>query len=354
MSPRLVVLALVAILVAVACAPAPAPAAPAPAPAAPAPVAAAACQPSTIRLAVPVTPPNVVHLPAFVAHDLGYFKAENLEVQFIRFEGGVGAMRSLAAGGADIAGTSSEPAITGISQGADVKIVYTYSPVLSVAFAVNTNTVKTLADLKGKKIGIQDPKGFADQLSRAVLAKAGIDAKDVQFVTTTTAGRLPQMIQGLTDTAVLHVDQVLAAQKTAPHIKILANMWEVLPDYQYAVWAMPNIYLKNYPNIAECIVRALVKGNRVMYDTRLRKQILEIAVKHTKGDPAVIEQAYDILLSGRAWPQNEGVPRKNIEGTVKILKDTGQLGKDVTFEDLVDLSIANRIVQQLGKKDFPY
>ncbi len=349
---RVVVLVLAAAFLATACA---APAAPAaPAPAAPAPVAAATCRQTSIRLAVPVTPPNVVHLPAFIAFDLGYFKAENLDVEFQRFEGGVGAMRSLAAGGADVAGTSSEPAIAGISQGADVRIVTTYSPVLSVAFAVNTNTVKTFGDLKGKKIGIQEPNGFADQLSRAVLKKAGIDPKEVQFVTTTTAGRVPQLIQGATDTAVLHVDQVLATAKTAPHVQILANMWEVLPEYQYAVWAMPNIYLKNYPNIAECIVRALVKGNRVMYEKNLRKQLLELAVKHTKGDPAVIEQAYDILYNAKAWPQNEGLPKTHIEGTIKSLKDTNQLAKDVKFEDLVDLSVVQRVVQQLGRKDFPY
>ncbi len=327
----------------------------APAPAAPSPAVAqrATCTPKNVTLAVPVTPPNVVHLPPFVAQGLGYFKDESLTVEFKRFEGGVGSLRSAAAGGVDFAGTSTEPVVQGIAQGAEVKVVYTYSPVLSVAFAVRDN-IKTLADLKGKKIGIQEAGGFADAMSRLVLGKAGIDPKDVQFVTTTTAGRVTQLIEGSVDTGVLHVDQVLTIQKRAPNIKILANMWDVAPDYQYAVYAVPVALMKSDPATVECLVRALMRANRAMYDDSLRAQVLDIAVKETKADRDVVEKAFDTLRAAKAWPQNEGVPQRNIEGTIKVLKESKQLTKDVTFQDIVDLSIAQKVVQQLGKKDFPY
>jgi ABC-type nitrate/sulfonate/bicarbonate transport system substrate-binding protein len=37
--------------------------------------------------------------------------------------------------------------------------------------------IKTMEDLKGKRIGIQEPGGFADILSRSVLRAAKIDPK---------------------------------------------------------------------------------------------------------------------------------------------------------------------------------
>ena len=43
--------------------------------------------------------------------------------------------------------------------------------------------IKSLSDLKGKRIGIQEPGGFADILSRSVLRAAKIDPKEVNFVT---------------------------------------------------------------------------------------------------------------------------------------------------------------------------
>src|SRR3989442_255338 len=143
---------------------------------------------------------------------------------------------------------------------------------------------------------------------RAYLQKNGISASDVQFVTTTTAARVQQLVSGGTDTAILHVDQVLTVKKTAPNIAVLANMWEVLTDYQYAVYAVPTAEAKSATT--ECMLRAVIRANRAMYDPTLRSRILDMAVRETKADRDVVEAAYKTLESGKAWPQNEGIPQK--------------------------------------------
>src|SRR6059036_1689093 len=134
----------------------------------------AVCAAKKITIAVPVTPPNVVHLTPYVADSFGYFKDENLTVELVRFDGGVGSLRASASGAIDLAGTSSEPVVDAIANGADVKIIYTYAPLVDVSFAVGPG-IKTLADLKGKKMGVQEPGGFADVMTRIVLKKAGLD-----------------------------------------------------------------------------------------------------------------------------------------------------------------------------------
>lgn len=312
---------------------------------------AAVCTAQSVKIAVPVTPPNVVHLPPYVAQELGYFKDENLTVELVRFEGGVGALRAMAAGGVDLAGTSTEPVLQAIAQGVDVRIVGSYSPNISNVFAVR-DVIKTAADLKGKNIGIQEPGGFADSLSRAYLKKNNVDAKDVNFVTTTTAARVQQMIAGAVDTGILHVDQILTVQKTTPSIKILANMWEVLPEYQYAVYAMPANKAKG--DLAECLMRAITKASRAMYDPAQREKILTMATRETKADRAIVEQAYKQLEAAKAWPQNEGVPKKNIDGTVAIQVESKQLPKALSFDEVTDLTAVTKVVNQLGRKDFPY
>jgi ABC-type nitrate/sulfonate/bicarbonate transport system substrate-binding protein len=313
--------------------------------------APAVCAAKKAKIAIPVTPPNVVHLPPYVAKELGYFTAENLDVELVKFEGGVGAFRALAGGSVDLAGTSSEPMITAIEQGADVKAVYTYAPNVDVSFVVGPS-ITTAADLKGKKIGIQEPGGFTDVMSRVVLKKAKIDPKDVQFVTTSTAARVSKLLDGTVDTGVLHIDQTLGIQKRAPGIKVLYNMWEILTDYEYAVYAASNTLPRD---TLECLLRALIKADRAMYDPALRSRLIDIAVKYTKAEKDVVEKTYDQLSAAKAWPQNEGIPKKNIDGTVKILLENKQITKTLTFEQIVDLSVAKKVVQQLGKiKDFPY
>lgn len=302
---------------------------------------------------MPVTPPNVVHLTPYVADAFGYFKDENLTVELVRFDGGVGSLRASASGAIDLAGTSSEPVIDAIANGADVKIVYSYAPNVDVTFAVGPN-VKTMADLKGKKMGVQEAGGFADVMTRIVLKKAGIDPKDVTFVTTTTAGRVQALATGVTDTAVLHIDQVRTAAKANPQIHVLANMWDVLTDYQYAVYIVPTQTLKDDPSTTECLIRALMRANRAMYDPANRQKIIDLGVAQTKEDKDVVEATFDDLVKAKAWPQNEGVPAANINGTIKSEKDFGKITKDLTFDAITDLTVVKKVIAQLGKKDFPY
>src|SRR5437867_2007638 len=314
----------------------------------------AVCAAKKITIAVPVTPPNVVHLTPYVADAFGYFKDENLTVELVRFDGGVGSLRASASGAIDLAGTSAEPVLDAIANGADVKIVYTYAPNVDVSFAVSSS-IKTMADLKGKKMGVQEAGGFADVMTRIVLKKAGIDPKDVTFVTTTTAGRVQALATGQTDTAVLHIDQVKTVQKQTPTISVLANMWELLSDYQYSVYIVPTQTLKDDPSTTECIVRALMRANRAMYDSANKQKVVDIAVKEGKIDATIAADTFDILVKAKAWPQNEGLLKANIEGTIKSEKDFGKITKDLKFEDVTDLTIAKKVVDQLGRvKDFPY
>ncbi len=325
----------------------------APAPTAPA-AAKLTCANKDAKIAVPVTPPNVVHLPPYMALDLGIFKEEGLNVTIERFEGGVGAFRAMASGSVDLAGTSSEPFITAVSQGADVKAVYTYAPNVDVSFVVGPG-IRSMADLKGKRIGIQEPNGFADVMSRLVLKKAGVSPSDVRFVTTTTAGRVTELLAGNVDTGVLHIDQTKTIQQRAPSIRVLANMWDVVSSYQYSVFVVSGDKMKSDPSTVECMVRSLMRADRAMYDTAQRQRILDIAVKYTKEDPKVVAETYDELVKARAWPQNEGIPKANVDGTAKSLKDSGQLEATPSFAKLVDLSVARKVVAQLGPvKGFPY
>ncbi|MDE3113473.1 MAG: ABC transporter substrate-binding protein [Chloroflexota bacterium] len=309
----------------------------------------AACKPQNVTIAVPVTPPNVVHLTPYVADAFGYFKDENLTAKLVKFDGGVGSLRASASGAISLAGTSTEPVLDAISNGADVKIVYSYAPNVDVSFAVGPN-IKTFADLKGKKMGVQEPGGFADVLTRLALKHAGIDPKDVQFVTTTTAGRVQALATGTTDTAILHIDQVKNVAKKNPQIHVLANMNDILSNYQYAVYVVPAETLKSAEGAAttECIIRALARANRAMYDPADRQKIVDLGVKDTNEPADVVSATFDELVKAKAWPQNDGVPKANVEGTIASEKAFGHLKKDLTFQDVTDLSIVNKVIAQLG------
>ena len=53
---------------------------------------------------VPVTPPNVVHIPPYVAKDMGFFAEYGIDVELVTFEGGTQTVRGSVAGGSTLPG----------------------------------------------------------------------------------------------------------------------------------------------------------------------------------------------------------------------------------------------------------
>lgn len=351
-------------LVALACAPAPTPVPPPPATTAPvataAPVAtgapaatnapAAGGTAKPVRHLVygsPVTPPNMVHIAPFVAQEMGFFKEVGLDVEFKSFEGGIGAFRGMVSGGLDVAGTSADSLMVAISQGVQVHAIGTYAPKLSQVM-VSTPDVKTPADLKGKKLGIQEVGGFADVMNQLLLASAGLKKDDVTSVTVTTAGRVPALVTGQINAHALHVDQYYAALKQKPDLVTLAKMWEVAPKWWYAAFAASDDAVKKNPELYIDFMTAIVKAQRFMYANK--DKTVEIGIKYTKLDPEAVSKAYDDLAKGGIWAVNDGMPKDWVEYTANKKVELGGMdaAKKPTYEQIVDRSIVDEAIKRLG------
>jgi NitT/TauT family transport system substrate-binding protein len=296
---------------------------------------------------VPVTPPNVVHTPPYIAKELGYFNDLNIEVELVTFEGGTQTLRGSVAGGLDITGTSADPAIIGAARGAGTKVVGTYSHKLSQSMLVQGG-IKSCKDLKDKKIGIQEVGAFSEVMSRAVLASCGLTPKDVQYVPVSTKGRVPGLLSGQIDSAVLHVDQALVAKKKKADLNILVNLWETLPKWLYAAYIAPEKEISSNRQLYVDIMAALIKANRFMYNNKAKT--VEIVTKYTQQDPEVVAQTYDLLAGAGAWPVNDGLPKDMVEWTIAKQVELGTIKAEEkpSYEKLVDVSIIQAALTKAG------
>jgi len=304
--------------------------------------------PKKLTLGMAVTPPNLVHIPPYLAKDLGYFKEEGLDVEIVSFEGGVGSLRTVMAGSLDLALTSGDPPILARVQGAPIKMIVSTSPRLEAVMTVQGN-IKEVKDLKGKKLGIQEPNGFADIFTRRLLARAQIKPDEVQIISTSTAGRVPALVTGQVDTGVLHVEQAIRAIKRSPNLKNLVNFWEIFPDAFYNVIVTQEKTLKEKPELVEAFVRAVIKANRYVY--RNKKGTLDAAAEITGYTQEELEPAYDQLIKGRVWSVNDGLPRKSVEFTIDNLVRLGRIPADKkpTYEQVVDPGPSKKVLEKLGR-----
>jgi len=300
-----------------------------------------------LTFGAPTTPPNLVHITPWVAKEQGFFVEEGLDVEITTFEGGVYVIRNVVSGSLDAGGGAGAAAIVSAAKKAGIKGIYAPAPRFSSTLTVRSN-IKTLQDLKGKKFGVQEIGGFADVLSRMVLAKAGIKPEEVTFVPIASAD-VPPLLAGQIDTAVLHVDQLLLARQKDPSFHPLVKFWELDPNQLFLIVVAAEKKLAAEPAKYQALVRALVKANRFIYANKARS--VEIAVKYAKIPRDVVEQAYDELTKGKVWAQNDGLPREKVEYTIDRMVKVGNIKPDERPkpEDVVAVSIVEEAMKRFPR-----
>ena len=114
--------------------------------------------------------PDLSNILNLIAEQVGFFKEEGLQVE-VRFStGGPQATQITASGGADIGQVTQEPAIEGYDKGVRGKIFYTQFTRLIYHIAVPADSaIQSIADLKGKKIGVSNMASASLVVARSAL-----------------------------------------------------------------------------------------------------------------------------------------------------------------------------------------
>ncbi|MBI3078952.1 MAG: ABC transporter substrate-binding protein [Deltaproteobacteria bacterium] len=301
-----------------------------------------------ITIAMAVTPPNLVHIPPYLARDLGYFKEEGLDVQIISFEGGIGSLRTVLANAADIALSSGNPIIISRAKGAPIRAIYSAAPRLEAALVVSGD-IREPKDLKGRKIGIQEVGGFADILTKRVLLMHGIKFNEVQFISTSTAGRIPALLTGQVDTGIMHVEQAIRALKRKPSLRTLVRYWEAFPDWWYNGFAAHEQRLRGTPDVIAGALRAMIKANRFIY--RNKEKALEFGTEYTGYTVEELEPTLDQFIKGKVFSVNDGLPERSLMFNVDQMIRVGNIPKDKrpTYDFLADRGPVNAALEKLGR-----
>ena len=300
-----------------------------------------------VVIGIPTSPPNVIHMPTIVAKDLGLYKKEGLDVEIVSLGDGTKVYRALLAGNIDFGLTPGAPTIIGTANGASIKALTSNLPKFEASMVVRGD-IKTMADLKGKRIGIQEPGGFSDILSRAVLRAAKIDPKEVNFVSIASED-VPALVANQVDTAILHVEQEKLAQSKVPDLHAIARMWELQPKTLYTFLSATEKTIKDKPDLVQKVVEANIGATRVLYTDKAK--VLPILVKLTGYPEKIISETYDFMVKNCLWDANSGLSKERIDFTAELMTKVGNIkqGKTPKYEDVVDASFAKKAIDKLGE-----
>ncbi len=304
-----------------------------------------------VGFAMPTTPPNLVHIPVWIAQDAGIFAKYGIEAKIFTFEGGPAALRALIGSGGEvkIAAPGVPPFVAAVAHGGDLRAIATYATKHPVGMVVQQE-IKRCQDLRGKKIGTPGGAGaYAEVMARAVLQTCGLTPKDVQYLNISTGSRVPALVSGQADGFVSHIDQILEAVKVKPSLHILAYLSDVLPKGWYAAYVTTGDLMRGDPKLLQDAVTALVEANRFIYQNRERT--IEIGVKYTKFDRDIVSRTYDILVARGIWPVNEGLQKAVVEAGLDTEAQIGTITPDIkpTYAQVVQLGFITAAMTKLGR-----
>ena len=279
-------------------------------------------------------------MPFGVALVKGYFKDEGLDITgLISSAGGGTSLRNmLAGGGVPYGEVNPGVVVSAILAGADLKIVS--DNVLTVAefvWAVKPDSpIKTIKDLKGKKIGYTNPRSTSQALARMLLQIAGYKPDDAELVKTGGFG------EGI---AALDSGQVDVVPITEPLWSKYKNKYRAVVVASDTLPPLDNVVGVTTVEMAEKkgdFIRAVIRARRkaVVFMREHPDEAAEIVAKQYNIDADVAKSAIRNLTTSKTqgvpyWGEGE-IHLEGLKRMIEAQRSVGAIAGDVDYDKIID------------------
>jgi NitT/TauT family transport system substrate-binding protein len=279
-------------------------------------------------------------LPAQIAVVKGFFKDENLEPLLIQMRSQV-TVPALLSG--EVQYTLSFGNIIGSAMaGLPFKIlgVLTDKPLHSI---IARPEIKTIAELRGKRIGSQRIGGSDQLAAEAILQAKGIDIKDVQFITLggDEPVRTEMLRKGLVD-AICSVPPG-PVRLAREGYNILGGPKDLKIGSPISAVAVTDTRLKTYREETKKVLRAVLRGLRAMHERR--DDTITIMSKWLNQSTDVARDSYDSILP--SFSLDGSTVDKTYEFAIESRKATVRTDKPIPLSQVRDLSLLREVQKEL-------
>jgi NitT/TauT family transport system substrate-binding protein len=267
------------------------------------------------------------YLPLTIAEQLGYFKEAGLDVTIVDFAGGSRALQAVVGGSADVVSGAFEHTLNMQFKGQPMRAFVLQGAAPQIVLGTNPKTMpnyKTVADLKGKKIGVTAPGSSTNVLANFVLAKAGLKPSDVSFVGVGAgSGAVAAMRAGQID-AMSNLDPVITLLQRSGDLNVITDTRIMSQAEKVFGGPMPagclycpQTFLDKNPNTAQALTNAMVRANKWIQQAGSGDIIKVVPESYLLGDRAIYIDGF--LASKQAMSPDGMFPAKGPETAFRAL-----------------------------------
>jgi NitT/TauT family transport system substrate-binding protein len=280
------------------------------------------------------------YLPLTIAEQKGFFKDEGLDVEIVDFAGGARALQAVVGGSADVVSGAFEHTLNMQAKGQPMTAFVLQGRAPQIVLAVSTKTMpnfKSVADLKGKKIGVTAPGSSTSIMSNFVLAKAALKPTDVSYVGVgASQGAVAAMRAGQID-AISNLDPVITILARSNDIKIISDTRDVAEADKVFGGPMPAgcfyapvSFLQKNPNTAQALVNAMVRASKWIQQAGPSDIVKTVPESYLLGDRAIY---IDAFLKARPALSPDGMfPEQGAATALRALQSVDEKMKNAKID----------------------
>jgi len=252
-----------------------------------------------IKFALPGN--SMGYLPLFVAVHRGFFKDEGIDIELPRLIPAM-AQNALMSGDVQYHGLA-DSGLRLAAKGAPIKAIF-YGADRPMYYLVGQKEIRSVAELKGKKVGVSQFGGTSDLSARLALRKFGVEPeRDALLIQIGAEGtRVAALKVGSVDAIIVPVPAVVLLKREG--FNELSFVGDVV-EFASNGYSTTDQRIKEHPQEVKKVLRAMYRG-------------LRFAKENPEGTIGVIE---------KEWKVEPDVAKESYKAIVKALNDDGIIGE---------------------------
>jgi len=297
----------------------------------------------------------MVYLPTALAKAKGFFEAEGLDVEILDIKGGGSqAASALIGGSVDFSANAIDHAIKAKVQKKDLVAVHSHVRLAMMALVVANKykgEIKSIADLKGRPLGVTSPGSQTHMILGYLLAKHGVKADDVKIIGA-GGNTMPLAIEKDSVHAGMMLDPFFTAFMKQGKGYALVDMFTIKGTQEAmggevqgtTLLTRPDVIAKR-PAVVQKMVNALVKANKLIAAST-GEEMAKLLPKELAGDPRLYAESFDHAREG--FPADSLVSREGVARVIETMRafDAVPAGMKIEPESVYD----NRyVLKALGR-----
>jgi ABC-type nitrate/sulfonate/bicarbonate transport system substrate-binding protein len=285
---------------------------------------------------------SALNAPYWVIKDGGFFKEEKLDADLIYIASSSTVAQAQLAGDVSVSTANSQVIVDIGLQGGDLIAM---GSVINVAafYIMATPEIKTVADLKGKMVGVTRFGASTDFSMRLLLRKYGLEAgRDVAIM---QIGGMPEIAAALSKKVIaaapMSYPMGYIAQQAG--MKMLANLAKEDIPFVHVGIGVTRRFIKEHRAQAKAFLRAYSRAVHFMHTNK--EEFKKIIARYSKvTDPGMLEgsaqYAYDFV---------EKVPLvkpRAFQVTIDVIAEKNPKAKQVKPEQFFDNSLVQELIDE--------